>query len=100
MNIELSTIARCHVVMPWLGQLVVNRSGMIGVLAFGIIDLVELPQHAGEVGLTLRQVPAHDARGLDQGRHPEVFAVDHLLGLHQLTVELRKRQPRWQPVAR
>lgn len=55
MNIELSTIARCHVVMPWLGQLVVNRSGMIGVLAFGIIDLVELPQHAGEVGLTLRR---------------------------------------------
>ena len=42
MDIELSTIARCHVVMPWLGQLVVNRSGMIGVLAFGIINLVEL----------------------------------------------------------
>jgi len=39
MDIELSTIARCHVVMPWLGQLVVNRSRVIGVLALGIVEL-------------------------------------------------------------
>ncbi len=68
MDIELSTIARCHVVMPWLGQLVANRPGLIGVLALGIIDLVELPQHAGEVRLAVRQVPAHDAGGLGRRR--------------------------------
>lgn len=52
--------------MPWLGRLVVNRSRVIGVLALGIIDLVKLLQYSGEVGLAVRQVPAHDARGLGQ----------------------------------
>jgi hypothetical protein len=57
-----------------------NRSKGICVLALSIIDLVELPQHAAEVGLAVRQVPAHDARGLGQRGHPEVLAVDHFLG--------------------
>jgi hypothetical protein len=67
--------------MPCLGQLVVNRPKVIGALALGVIDLVELPQHAAEVGLAVRQVPAHGVRGLGQRGHPEVLAVDHFLGL-------------------
>ncbi|MGH3781013.1 MAG: hypothetical protein ACRDRO_10405, partial [Pseudonocardiaceae bacterium] len=60
MDMELSTIARCHVVMPWLGQLGVNRSGVIGVLALGSIDLVEL--------IDLVKLPQHAARQLGRDR--------------------------------
>ena len=65
---------------------------MLGVLAAGVVDLVELPQHPGEVRLPAGQVAAQHAQCAQGGAGAEVLAVEHRLGPDQLPVELLKRQ--------
>ncbi len=99
MDMELSTIARCHIVMPRLGQLVVNRPGMIGVLALGIIGPVEPPPHAGEVGPAVRRAPPDDARGLGSACDP-AREVDHLRNVREVAQVRRPMISTWRPAPR
>jgi hypothetical protein len=69
---------------------------VLGELPVGVVDLAELPDHPGEVGLPVGDLPRDDPRGLGQRRHPEVLAGQHRLRLDQLLVEAVQRQPRGQ----
>lgn len=57
---------------------------VVGELTFDVVDPAELPEHAGEVGLTVHEVAAERPEG---GPQAEVLAVDDRLGAYQLPVE-------------
>jgi hypothetical protein len=69
---------------------------VIGELAVGVVDLVELPDRLDEVELAFHAPGAHQLRGLAHHRGAEMLPGDHALGLDQLGIEFVQRQRRRQ----
>jgi hypothetical protein len=62
---QIQPLAPAAVRLSWHGQLVPDEPAMVGQLALGVVDAVEPPEHAGEIGLPARQIA-----GQDPGRRP------------------------------
>jgi drug/metabolite transporter (DMT)-like permease len=69
-NVELLPVGRFDRVLSGRRELVGDRLKVIGVLAVGVVDLVEFPDHPDEVGLAPEQLPGDDTGGLGERRDP------------------------------
>src|SRR5215469_17368078 len=93
MDVKLLAVGHRDGVLGWWRELIFDRLQMLRVLAVGVVHLVELPDHPGEVGLPADQLPRDDAGGLGKRRRAEVLASQDRLSLYQLSVEAAQRQP-------
>jgi hypothetical protein len=60
---------------------------VISILAFRVVDLIELPQHAHEIRLPAHDQPDGTIESAPQSAEAEMLAVEHGLRCHQLLIE-------------
>src|SRR5580693_5702052 len=84
MDEQLLPVRRYRWYLSGWRQQISDLAQMFRVLPLGVVDVVELPDHLGEVGLAAEQLPGDDAAGLGQRRDSQVLAGQHRLGLDQL----------------